>query len=193
MSLKVTITGYKPFLKRIKELGPESKQIIDDELNAGALEMVREAKRNAPVDEGFLRNSIGADTSKILQKEFFSSAFYSVYREFGTGKKFKAPAGYESFAAKYKGKAGRGNMMQFFYRLVLWVRRKGISGTYSTKSRRRTGSRANQATQDYQVAYAIMLSILKNGSLPHPFMIPALKKVNPQIVTRIIKRIKAIK
>lgn len=115
-SYSFRVTGIKPFLRRLKDLGEDAKQVVDDEMTAGALDMVRIAKRLAPVDEGLLRNSIGADTTKRFQKEFFVTAFYAAYREFGTGKKVKIPSGYEQMAAAAKSLPNRGNAMQFLDR-----------------------------------------------------------------------------
>lgn len=187
------LTGVKPFLRRLKDLDVKSKEIVDDELTAGVLEMVKIAKRLAPVDEGLLRNSIGADTTKLFQKEFFVNAFYAAYREFGTGKKVKIPDGFQNMAARAKNLPKRGNATQFFYRLVQWVHRKGLSGTYSIKTRRRTGNKKTQAEQDYEVAYLIMREILRNGSKATPFMIPAYTQVSKGITDKILKRIRRIK
>jgi hypothetical protein len=191
-AFKAKVTGLNKMLSTIDRLNAKAPEIVDNELTAGALEMAGIAKRRAPVDEGTLRNGIGADISKPFHKEFFSSVFWSAYMEFGTGTKTKIPAGYEDFARLYKGKAGRGNIMQFFYRLIAWVRRKGISGTYSVKTRRRTGNKKTQAQQDYEVAYLIMRSILKYGVNPQPFFIPAYEQTAPKIVDRIRKQLKRI-
>jgi len=192
MSYKVQIKGLGRMMSRIAQIDSKGLEIVDDEMSVGAVNMARTAKRLAPVDEGFLRSHIGADISRKYEKEFFASAFYAAYMEFGTRSKVKIPAGYEEFAAKYKGKANRGNIMQFFYRLVAWVRRKGISGTYSVKTRRRTGSMAKQANQDYQTAYQIMQYILKYGVNPQPFFIPAFQQEAPKVIDRIRKQFKNI-
>ncbi len=193
MSITAKVTGIKPFLSRIKEFGEDAPGIVDDEMTAGALEMVRIAKRLAPVDEGLLRNEIGADVSKPYLKEFYAAVFYSAYVEFGIGAKVSIPAGYADFAAKYRGKANRGNVMQFYYKLVQWVIRKGISGTYSVKTRRRSRVTKSETDRAYQIAYVIMISIFKNGIRPRPFFIPAFKEVQPKIVQRIVQNIRKIK
>lgn len=192
MSFKVQIAGMKVFNNRIRGYGQDAKLAISQELSAGALEIAAKAKRYAPVDEGFLRNSIGADIDKLLEKLVFVSAFYAPYIEFGTGSKVKIPAGYEAFAAKYKGSANRGNVQQFYYKLVQWVLRKGLVATFSVKTQRR--NRINRAETDraYELAYIIMISILKNGINPQPFLIPAFKEVEPKILKRVIRRLKEV-
>ena len=64
-------------------------------------------------------------------------------------------------------------MQEFIEALTLWVERKGIVGTYSIKTRKRTGKAAIQNTQNRQAAWAIAISILKNGLRPQPFLLPA--------------------
>ena len=54
--------------------------------------------------------------------------------------------------------------------LIEWVRRKGLAGTYSIKTHRRTGGKAKKAAQDKAVAYAIQHKISKVGTKAHPFM-----------------------
>jgi hypothetical protein len=105
--------------------------------------------------------------------------------EFGTGLRANPPAEWSAYAMTFKGTGIPGPGGDFFERLVLWVRAKGISGRYSVKTRRRLGNVVSQAEEDYEVAYSIYLSILKNGTHPHPFQYPAFKKVGPRIVKNI--------
>ena len=84
-------------------------------------------------------------------------------------------------------------------RITEWVRRKGlgtgfagpigVTGTYSVKSRRRTGSKDVQAQQNKQAAYAIALKILREGIPAQPYLYPA---VNTNIPI-LIKELNAIK
>lgn len=190
MSFKASIVGTKAFTRRIKDFSKEAVEVVDTELSAGALKSASVAKRLAPVDEGILRNSIGADVTKFLQKEFFAGAFWAPYIEFGTGSKVNIPATYEQFAAEFKGKANRGNIQQFFYKMVQWVLRKGITGTYSVKTQRRQRISRSETDRAYQIAYAIMIKILKEGIRPQPFFIPAFKQVSPEVARNIVKQIK---
>jgi hypothetical protein len=57
--------------------------------------------------------------------------------------------------------------------LVLWVKRKGLVGTYSIKTQKRTGNRKVQSKETDAAAYAIALSILRKGIRPQPYLIPA--------------------
>lgn len=173
--------GIKGFERLIKEM-PDK---VSDVLNASALEIEAKAKRAAPADRGLLRQTISADITKSLKKHITSHAPYSAYVEFGTGK-FAAqyvatlPSNYQAFAAQFRG-GGGGGFKEFIRLLAEWVKRKGITGTYSVKTRRRTGNRAARQSEDLSVAYAIAISILRNGIHPHPFMIPALIAQEPKI------------
>lgn len=173
--------GVKGFERLIKEM-PDK---VSDVLNASALEVERKAKRAAPADRGFLRQSISSDISRKLQKHIHANAPYAAYVEFGTGK-FAAqyvatlPPDYQAFAARFKGRGG-GGFKEFVRLLAEWVKRKGLAGTYSTKTRRRTGNRAARQSEDLSVAYAIAIYILRNGIHPHPYMIPALIQQQPKI------------
>jgi len=147
------------------------------------------AKQAAPVDEGHLKGAIFQQSSR-LASTFGCSVNYASYVEFGTRKYAsetvsKLPADWQAFAASTKGKGG-GTFKEFVERLVGWVSRKGlgtgfagpigVAGTYSVKSRRRTGSKTTQALEDRQAAYAIALTILRNGVKAQPFLYPAYDK-----------------
>jgi hypothetical protein len=160
--------GAKSFERLIKEF-PDK---VSDVLNSNALEIERNAKTAAPADRGLLRQTISADLSKPLQKHLTANAPYAAYVEFGTGKYAaeqvsKYPADYQKFASQFKGKGG-GGFKDFIRLLTEWVRRKGIDKKHPERT-----------------AYAIAISILRNGVHPHPFMIPALINQQKEIVNDI--------
>lgn len=194
MKFKMTLTGLNETLTKINNYSKEAQQVVEDELQAGAVAIASAAKRAAPVDEGgALRNSIGTSADGRFQHEAFASVFYAPYIEFGTGPKVKIPSGYEQFAAQFKGPANRGNMKDFFKKMVAWVKRNKVAGTYSVKSRRRTGSKDTQDKENEQAAYAIMISILRNGITPRPFLIPAYQEQQGKILNNIAKNIRGLK
>lgn len=73
-----------------KAIEVKSKKLVQFELEAFGLDVVRDAKLLAPVDLGSLRNLIGSQKAKNGVK-ITSGADYAAYVEFGTG----------VFAAKY--------------------------------------------------------------------------------------------
>lgn len=131
-------------------------QIVEDELNAFGLETVAMAKTLAPVDEGFLRNSITFDKFP-LSVEIVVAANYAAYLEFGT-RAFAAayvatlPAEWQTFAAQFKG--GGGSFEDFFMNIIEWVKRKGIEPA---------------------AAYPIAKKILRFGIKARPFLYPAIE------------------
>lgn len=137
------------------------KETIVKELNKFAVLTVNDAKRNAPVDEGFLRNAIGMNVATLqnLRSEVIVAANYAAYIEFGT-RSFAAayvgtlPQSWQAYAAQFKGGTG-GGFSDFLLHIMEWVKRKGIPE---------------------KAAYPIALKILRTGIRPHPFLFPAVQK-----------------
>jgi HK97 gp10 family phage protein len=199
-SLNIDITG--DFNKKLDKIKSDVSAIVADELNAFGIETVAMAKTLAPVDEGFLRNSITFDKFP-LAVEIIVAANYAAYLEFGT-RAFAAayvsslPVEWQEFAAQFKG-GGGGSFQEFVMRLTEWVHRKGlgaggpgkpigVTGTYSIKTGKRTGNKVTQESEDKSAAYRIALSILRKGIRPHPFLYPAIE-VNKKIL---IDNLKAV-
>jgi hypothetical protein len=138
---------------------------------------------------GTLRNSIFLDFDYQKNKLTYkvgASASYAPYIEFGTGGSVKVSPEYANYALQFKGKrAGSGTLDEFLLALMDWVKRKGISGTYSTKTKKRTGNKSNKLGEDFDVAFAIMLKILKKGINPQPFLLPAYDAEKANLVKKI--------
>lgn len=156
--------------KKLNKLKDDALQIINDELEAFGLRTVNDAKINAPVDEGFLRNSITYEKSNLIV-EIIVAANYAAYLEFGT-RSFAAeyvstlPPTWQEFAAKFKG--GGGGFDDYFRNILEWCKRKGI---------------------DKEAAYPIAISILRNGIKPHPYLYPAIEAN----LIKLKERLKAVK
>lgn len=176
--------GAKAFERLIKEF-PDH---VSDVLKASAEEIVRVAKDNAPVDRGDVKGGLRFTNTKPLQKKITSRAPHSAWIEFGTGKHAamqvaKYPEEYQAYAAQFKGTTSSGNFDDMVKLIAAWIHRRGLGtgfkgtigvvGTYSIKTRRRTGNKATQEKQNLQAAYVIAISILRKGVHPHPFLIPA--------------------
>lgn len=69
--------------------------------------------------------------------------------------------------------------------LLEWVHRKRLAGIYSVKTKRRTGGKATQASQDYAVARAIQRHIAKYGTKGDYAMEKGLEKAIPYIERRL--------
>ena len=188
-SIHFNLTGVDNLIKRVETLSEKVKDEIALSIRESALKIQKDAKRNAPVDMGTLRNSIFLDFDYQKNKLTYkvgASASYAPYIEFGTGGSVKVSPEYANYALQFKGKrAGSGTLDEFLLALMDWVKRKGISGTYSTKTKKRTGNKSNKLGEDFDVAFAIMLKILKKGINPQPFLLPAYDAEKANLVKKI--------
>lgn len=177
-------------LEAINSLGGKAEKILEKEIHAFGLNVVGTAKALAPADEGHLRNSISNDR-KGLTVKVVVAANYAAYLEFGT-KGYASryvtslPKEWQTFAAQYKG-GGGGNLDDFLLSIIDWVKRKRISGTYSVKTKNRTGAKGGRDFEDAEVAYAIALAILRKGIKPHPYLYPAYEKGRVELVKNLSK------
>jgi HK97 gp10 family phage protein len=181
------VNGMDKLFNDLNKLSEKIKLEIALEMNASALNIQSNAKKNAPINFGLLRNSIQLveeiDGTKLIYT-VGSKLSYAPYVEFGTGGKVTIPSGYENFAEQFKGKSG-GTFQEMLKALIEWVKKKGITGTYSTKTQKRTGSKKVQSKQNESVAYAIAISILRKGLRPQPYLIPAYEQEIPKLKERI--------
>ena len=157
------ISGIKQVEDAIKKIDAKATKGLSAEMAASAINIERSAKRLAPGNLGKLRQSINHDTGNSLFKSVFSTVEYAPYVEFGTRGKARIPAGFEAFAAQYKGKGAKGAWKA----IEFWIKRKGI---------------------DPKFTFVIFRSIMRNGIAPQPFMIPAYEKEKPAL----LKRLKAL-
>jgi HK97 gp10 family phage protein len=187
----VNLIGFKEFADRLKTAPAKIQNEVAHEVVEAGNDFVRRAKRDAPVDEGQLRNGISSLPINKFTVEVSSAAFHSPFIEFGTRGKYKAQEGVD--ASKFKGLKGNGGFYEFVLRILDWIKRKGIkAGVYSVKTHRRTGSKAQKFNEDYKLASAIAFSILKKGIKPHPFFYKQRTVVKEKFVSRIQKIISSI-
>lgn len=182
---KVQVTGFNGVKARFVSAAKDITDITEQELTSMAKEWVAGAKRDAPVDQGTLKNSISylINGNNI---EIVSNVFYSPFMEFGTKGKYRSIPGTEAIAAQFKGFKG-GDFATMLKFIKAWVKRKGI-GAELTKSGKPSKSQNTLAAQD-RVAWLIAMSILKHGVNPHPFFFKQQDTVWPQMVRRLKQRI----
>jgi HK97 gp10 family phage protein len=104
------IEGLDALIQRLGKLSPKIAKEVALEVNASALAIQSKAKRDVKVDNSTLRSSIQLKEVNIGNKIVYtvgSALKYAPYVEFGTGGLVNVPAGYESFAIKFKGKGIR--------------------------------------------------------------------------------------
>ena len=185
---KVKVTGLAGLKAEFASMAKELPDIVSGELETMSQEWVKLAKTDAPADQGALRGSITYYPAGPMKYEIVAQKFYAPFMEFGTKGKYTPIPGTEAIAAEFKGYKG-GDFMELLRMIVRWVKRKGITGTYSVKTRRRTGNKVNQIAEDYSAAWPIAMSILKNGVNPHPFFFKQMHIVWPQMVRNVESRI----
>lgn len=98
----IKVDGLNTTINAIKSNKQKIEKTIQDELNIFGFKTVADAKRNAPVDEGTLRNSISfvkSDNSVTISV----NVDYAAYQEFGTRSFVQISPGWEEFAAQFKG------------------------------------------------------------------------------------------
>ena len=185
---KVKVTGLAGLKAEFASMSKELPDIVSGELETMSQEWVKLAKTDAPADQGALRGAITYYPAGPMKYEIVAQKFYAPFMEFGTKGKYQPIPGTEAIAAEFKGYKG-GDFMELLRMIVRWVKRKGITGTYSVKTRRRTGNKINQFAEDYSAAWPIAMSILKNGVNPHPFFFKQMHIVWPQMVRNVESRI----
>lgn len=188
-TISLTIKNLEAVREEIKAYPQQVDRIINNEFKAFGQGTENEAKRLAPVNEGTLRESISATTSD-KQVAIAVNVDYAAYLEFGTkgfAQSYVAglPSDWQEFAAQYRGQGG-GSFQEMLMRITMWVHSKGlgsgyqapigITGTYSVKTRKRTGSKSTQESQDKSAAYLIARKILIKGIPAQPYLFPAYEK-----------------
>lgn len=200
MAKTITIKGLDRVLNRVAKMPERVKVSAYNEVKKGAFAISAQAVRNIKSNDsigvsGGGGGLIGSQTTSpfndgsFIGFEVLNTAPYAPFVEFGTGARAKVPADWADYAATFKGKSlGQGGDT-FFQSIVKWVRAKGLSGRYSVKTRRRLGKKDTKEREDEAVAWPIYISILKNGSYPHPFLYPAYMKEKDAILKNVIQAV----
>lgn len=184
------VQGLDKLLKVFNELPTQTQKELKTELKTTSKEIRDGAKKDAPADEARLKQSISAKETGQTSFEVVAQTFYAGYLEFGTKTKVSIPSGLESIASQLKGPAqGQGSPLEA---ITAWVKRKGIAGTYSLKSRRRLGNKTTKEEQDKQAAYMIWSKIRKYGIKPQPFFFKQMKPAEERLRQRLANIIKSL-
>jgi HK97 gp10 family phage protein len=195
-TITLDIKGINETLAKFNKLEKNVKAGIKNEVASSILNIYSDAKKLAPINIGTLRGSIFKDEVSKSENVFMftvgAKASYAPYIEFGTGGKVSVPSGYADYAMQFKGKTG-GKFIDMVKALAEWVSKKGITGTYSVKTQRRTGSKSTQNKQNLSAAYVIAISILRKGLRAQPFLIPAFEAEKPKLISKIENVIKNAK
>jgi len=104
----VNFNGLKNVQDKLNKLNLVMSE-VSNEINASALKILTDAKREVVVNNSPLRSSIviNPDSRGSMTYSVEARAKYAPYVEFGTGGLVNVPAGYEDFAIQFKGKGLR--------------------------------------------------------------------------------------
>jgi HK97 gp10 family phage protein len=136
--------------KNGKNVRSEFERVV----SKNALKGRADAVKKAPAAFGKLRQSIGIEEVSKLEKLVVVNANYGVFVEFGTGAKVDIPAEWKPIIDSLPKQTFRFDEM--LTRLQAWCKLKGI---------------------DEKFAYPILITNLKEGIEPRPFMRPAFEEV----------------
>lgn len=193
MPAGVTIQGLDKVLTLLEQLPKRVQRVILRELQETAREIKTGAQKDAPANLGRLRNSMSIKPltgDKFFGYEVVAQTNYAAYLEFGTKSQTRVPAGLEAVAAQFKGSAGASG--DPIAALLEWVKKKGISGRFSTKTRRRLGSKTTKEQEDRRAAFAIWNKIKKKGIRPQPYFFKQVPIAEPKLKKRVADIIQQI-
>lgn len=98
------IKGLDKLLAQLNDLPVQLENKIEAIIQDNSLQLVRSAKRFAPVDTGELRQSINAARKGELNWRVYVSAKHGPFIEFGTGGLVRVPPELIDLALQFKGR-----------------------------------------------------------------------------------------
>lgn len=189
MAFTLKVQGLDRLQNVFHKLPATARKELKNELKITAAEIRDKAKQEAPTDEARLKQAITYKETGTLGFEIVAQTAYAGYLEFGTKSKFRAQAGFEEQAAALKGPVpGQGNPLEAIEK---WVKRKGIAGTFSTRTRKQSRSKASLANIK-QVAFLIWRHIRKFGINPQPYFFKQVEPAEKRLTQRMADFIKRI-
>ena len=183
--LKANVIGLDSYLKRLQTAKKTVQAEVSGEIGDAAMKFRDDAARAAVAnggDRGTLAKSISAQQNNLFNWTVAVGATYGAFVEFGTKGKARVPAGFEDVAARFKGFKGNGGKL--YDAIYQWVKRKGLTATYSVKTKRRTKSKGEDKRTE-QIAFLIARSIYRYGITPKPFFYMQVTPVRNQLFERI--------
>lgn len=105
--ITIDVKGLKDLQANLSKLPEILKAELSGQLERGAQLFVRNAKRDAPVDFGFLRNQISYAKTSDFSFTVVSGSKYSPYLEWGTITRVQVPVELADYAIQFKGKGIR--------------------------------------------------------------------------------------
>ena len=153
--IDIDTTQIDRFLVSFPRSGPA---IVEKELsiwmNDGLSYVEAKVIDRAPVNVGEFRGSVYSDVIKID-----ADAFRGVVAE-----GVVSSSDYEPKVWALEWGREPGGKLPPVAAIALWVRRKGLAGTYSIKTKRRMGGKKQKAGEDLSLAWAIAINIKRYGT-----------------------------
>lgn len=164
MPTSITLSGWKEFGAKCKNMAAILQQEVGGEVRDAAEYWVGLAKRDAPKDIGTLAGLIDAEHISPMHSEVTSHAEYSAYMEWGTKTRVRVPADLQGYANQFRGGGlEKGNAKRFIF---AWMNRVGVP-------------------KEYQ--WPTFLSIIIKGVHPHPFFFIQVPIVEKQLFANVQK------
>lgn len=167
MELIITLQGIDKLRRKLMSTQPLYQDALTRALRKSAITVEREAKQNLTVMDAVDTGRLRANVTHRLDPSPTPR-----FAEVGTNVKHARNV--------HQGRRP-GARMPPPSALLPWVRRNKVAGTFSMRTRRRTGSRVLRQRQDLAAAWAIAKAIARRGIKAKPFLTDALKAATPQI------------
>ena len=184
--LKANVIGLDSYLKRLQTAKKTVQAEVSGAVGEAAFKFRDDSARTAVAnggDRGTLAKSISAQQNNLFNWTVAVGATYGAFVEFGTKGKARVPAGFEDVAARFKGFKGNGGKL--YDAIYQWVKRKGLTATYSVKTQRRSKFTKSEEKRTQEVAFLIARSIYRYGITPKPFFYMQVTPVRNQLFERI--------
>jgi len=160
MAGTVTLTGFKEFEAKLKNLPGILLEEIDGQVEDATVLWHTGAVNDSPTDQGNLKRLLSVKKNAPMEWEVVSGADYSAYIEFGTKTRVNIPSDLQNYAAQFRG-GGAGNAKKFIF---AWMQRVGIPK---------------------EAQYPVFLSIITKGIHPHPYFFIQRPLVQKQLDTNV--------
>ena len=164
------VKGIRETISKLQQASKDIEKQINAEIEATVIQIEGDAKKLAPKNFGKLAQSISHAKVKNLTWKVTVNEVYGAYMEFGTGTKVKVPTEFVEMAKQFQGK-GRGTWKDALEAIKVWCKSKGI---------------------DEKAAYPILAKILGAGVNPQPFLYPAYKKGEKDLILNLEKLLKSV-
>lgn len=162
-------------IKKLPEhLEANAKALVENTSKQIVIDAVNNMRSNGSTNYGTAMQSIQAlPKNGGLGQEIFVGVEYAPIIEWGSKGRVQVPAELSTYASQFKG-TPTGTWEQFLASILDWVKKKGITGVYSVKTRKRlTGAKYGNDAEDERVAFLIARSIYLHGVTAKPFFFPA--------------------